>query len=418
MFLQNRSNSLLQSQTGAGQYGGMEMHARLWADGGLRKASYMGPGTDLIGRLRRGDKPISGADKVSQAHDIRYTLANGDRAAERKADEIMVAKLKDSSVDNRFNRAMGSIPIRAKMAAENKGVFPKGYMSKGPALSAEDRELVSTNLDALEMEGFGKPGHRLRQMARMQGCGNLPTPPPNLQIEVPPDMIASIRQIALSLNMPHRIDEWVHKQNLYLWYKHMGVEDAEAMQGAFGDERPWAGIVNQAMGAPATNAQNYSQQVQNEMDMQQPMELEMKAKPKRKRATMGKAAFLAKMAQGKARKRKATTKKAPKRRKIHKATRAKMTKRMKAMLRRYGKGLQLAGALKLAGTGDPDYESFDVPDDMTREGLAEHLGGSLKKLFNIEAPADLMAKLGECMSGTGKPDWSKMEDLLSGHVPV
>lgn len=428
MFLQQGTNYLLKTQVG-----GAELHAPLWVNGRLRKANFMGPGTDLITRLRQGSQPLSGADKVSKAHDLRYTLANGDAALERKADEIMIAKLKDPKVDNRFNRAMGSLPIRAKVALENKGLFPKGHMSKGPELSALDKELVQTNLDQLAMEGFGKPGEKLRQLAAMRGCGNLPTPPPNLPIEVPPDQIQSIREIAMALGVPHRIDEWVYKQNMYLWWLHMGVQDAEAIQAAFGNERPWQGVIdNGVAGAQQTNQQAMDVDTMGPSKMQYQPQYQPQPQPqfefpsgppkkKRKRPTMGKAAFLAKMAMGKAKKMqknmKAATTKPRKRRKMHQTTRAKWNKKLKALLKKYGSGLQLAGALKLAGTGAEDPENFELPDTFSADGLATQLGGALKKYFNIEAPAELMSKLGECMTG-GKVDWSGMEKNLLGYIPL
>lgn len=425
MFAQHGTNYLIKTQIG-----GAELHAPLWVNGRLRKANYMGPGTDLITRLRQGSQPISGADKVSKAHDLRYTLANGNAALERKADEIMIAKLKDPKVDNKFNRMMGSVPIRAKVALENKGLFPKGHMSKGPELSALDRELVEVNLDQLAMEGYGKPGQKLRQLAVLKGCGNLPSPPPNLPIEVPPDQIQSIREIAMALGVPQRIDEWVYKQNLYLWWKHMGVEDAQAIQAAFGNERPWDMVINNGVaGAQQTNQQAMDVDTMGASEYQFPSGPQAHyefptgpaPKKKRKRPTMGKAEFLAKMAMGKAKKMKknikASTKKPAKKRKMHQTTRAKWNKKLKALLKKYGKGLQLAGALKLAGTGADDPETFELPDTFSADGLATQLGGALKKYFNIEAPAALMSKLGECMTG-GKVDWSGMEEKLLGYIPL
>jgi hypothetical protein len=424
MFAQHGANYLIKTQIG-----GAELHARLWADGGLRKANFMGPGTDLLTRLRRGDKPISGADKVSKAHDLRYTLANGNVAMERKADEMMIAKLKDSKVDNRFNRAMGSLPIRAKVALENKGLFPKGHMSKGPELSAVDRELVQTNLDMLAQEGFGKPGEKLRQLAVMKGCGKLPSPPPNLAINVPPDQIQAIREISLALGVPQRIDEFISKQNLYLWYKSMGIDDADAIQGSFGSERPWDMILDDGVAGAAQTNPVGAEDVMTTMPVAtmpvaaMPVAAMPAVAPtnKRKRPTMGKAEFLAKMAAGKAKKKQmtggCTLKKPRKKRKMHPTTKAKWNKKLKAMLKKYGQGLQLAGALKLAGTGAEDPETFELPETFSADGLETQLGGALKKFFNIEAPADLMSQLGKCMSG-GKADWSGMEKQLMGYIPL
>jgi len=416
------------------------MHAPLWVNGRLRKANFAGPGTNILDRLRRGDQPISGVDKVAKAHDLRYTLANGDVEKEREADNKMLSKLKDPKLDNRFNRAVGYVPIRAKVALENKGLFPRGHMSRGPELSSEDRELVQINLDMLAQEGFGLPGEKLRQIAVLKGCGKLPTPPPELPLQVPPDQIQKIREIAMALGVPHRIDEWIQKQNLFLWWVKQGIPEADAGQAAYGNEKPWAGIINNGVeGAkqvdpalvtvatqpqptppgPPVNTAPSSARAQP-VTQPQPMEDIPVVAKKRKRPTIGKEEFLARMALGKAKKMKKNIKavsKSSKMRKMHKTTKAKWNKKLKALLRKYGKGLQLAGALKLAGTGAEDLEKFELPDTFTAEGLATQLGGALKKYFNIEAPADLMAKLGDCMVG-GKVDWSDMEEKLLGHIPL
>ena len=49
-------------------------------------ANYAGPGTDVIGRLRLGIKPVNTADKAAQRHDLDYTRAKNIKDI-RKADE-------------------------------------------------------------------------------------------------------------------------------------------------------------------------------------------------------------------------------------------------------------------------------------------------------------------------------------------
>ena len=76
-------------------------------------ANYIGPGTDLLTRLKNKDEPIVKADRVAQAHDIRYTLSkdvNGIKAA----DEKMVTKLKSlrkNKEDSAFNTYPAQIGI-------------------------------------------------------------------------------------------------------------------------------------------------------------------------------------------------------------------------------------------------------------------------------------------------------------------
>jgi hypothetical protein len=281
----------------------------------------------------------------------------------------------------------------------------------------------------LAQEGFGKPGEKLRQLAVMKGCGKLPSPPPNLAINVPPDQIQAIREISLALGVPQRIDEFISKQNLYLWYKSMGIDDADAIQGSFGSERPWDMILDDGVAGAAQTNPVGAEDVMTTMPVAtmpvaaMPVAAMPAVAPtnKRKRPTMGKAEFLAKMAAGKAKKKQmtggCTLKKPRKKRKMHPTTKAKWNKKLKAMLKKYGQGLQLAGALKLAGTGAEDPETFELPETFSADGLETQLGGALKKFFNIEAPADLMSQLGKCMSG-GKADWSGMEKQLMGYIPL
>lgn len=392
----------------AAQVGGAEFHAPLWVNGSFKRGNYIGPGTNLIDRLKRGDKPVSGADKVAQAHDLRYTLAKGNAQMERAADVKMLAKLKDPKLDNVVNRAVGYAPIRAKMALEDAGVFPKGYMSQGPSLTPEDKSLVETKLSDLELEGFGKPAARLRQIARQQGCGGLPPVPPNLPIQVPENEIQQIRQIALSLGVPGRIDEWVQKQNLYLYYKSVGVPDADAIQASFGTERPWDGLINKGVAAQVVSKEVAAEAVpQALLPTAVTAGLATAALPKkRRRPTMGKEEFLEKMRKGKM---KAKRMKTGKPGRIPKKKRMAMAKQIGKVLKRRGRGLVLAG------TG---MEAFTIPDDMPQSGLPAHIGGYMKKNFNIEASPEMMASMGEILSGTGRDKWDALEEKLSGLVPV
>ena len=71
-----------------------EIHAPIWTSNGIKFGSFIGPGSDVIGRIREGIKPVSKSDKVAQAHDLRYGNARTP-ADVRRADMKMVNKLND-----------------------------------------------------------------------------------------------------------------------------------------------------------------------------------------------------------------------------------------------------------------------------------------------------------------------------------
>ena len=157
-----------------------ETHAILkLANGKMGTANFMGPGTKVVARLKRGDKPRTASDRVAMAHDIRYNLA-GSQKDVVTADERMVAKLKDilaKRQDNAFNVNMGLRPIQAKLMAERTGLVKPGtFASFGDKdASAADRALMSGKLAELEQEGYGMlPGERLkRKLMRKHGkCGS------------------------------------------------------------------------------------------------------------------------------------------------------------------------------------------------------------------------------------------------------
>ena len=161
------------------------------------RANYMGPGTQLTKRLRRGDPPRSEADKVAQAHDVRYALAVEDpdpAGAVRKADKKMSRKLVEIASrkgDSWFNTTAGRVAMSAKMAAENIGLMNRTrYLSKSP-LDPDEKALFAKKLEQLEQEGFGNnsssleyvatPGARLRdELTKGSGPGSKPLASPGL----------------------------------------------------------------------------------------------------------------------------------------------------------------------------------------------------------------------------------------------
>ena len=142
---------------------GSEHHAYLYTGHGilgLEKASYMGPGTDLSKRLRQNSKPKTYSDKASQAHDIRYGLAENITDI-RKADNKMLKSLDKASkekLDYKFNIIQGQVGINTKIFLEDRlGISPESFTDFGiDKLSTEEINLYSNKLKTLEQEGFGR----------------------------------------------------------------------------------------------------------------------------------------------------------------------------------------------------------------------------------------------------------------------
>jgi hypothetical protein len=98
-------------------------------------ANYMGPGTHVVERVRRGDVGRTPADVVAELHDCMYYLAQLAKNKEeqiklvREADERMVESLKlikKDKLDFPINITIGMRIIQAKMLAEDAGLFDKG----------------------------------------------------------------------------------------------------------------------------------------------------------------------------------------------------------------------------------------------------------------------------------------------------
>ena len=71
-----------------------EIHAPVYTKDGIKFGSFIGPGSDVIGRIRDGIQPVSNSDRVAQAHDLRYGFAKNTDDV-RTADLKMVNKLND-----------------------------------------------------------------------------------------------------------------------------------------------------------------------------------------------------------------------------------------------------------------------------------------------------------------------------------
>ena len=126
---------------------------------GLERGSYMGPGTNLTKRLKMNSQPKTYSDTVSQAHDIRYGLAN-DINDIREADMKFLKSLdkaKKKGLDYKFNIYQGDIGIKSKVFLEDRfGVNPETFTTFGiENLTTEEINLYKNKLKELELKGFG-----------------------------------------------------------------------------------------------------------------------------------------------------------------------------------------------------------------------------------------------------------------------
>lgn len=131
-----------------------EKHAILkLPNGRFGRANFMGPGTHIVERLERGDRPRTAMDELSEAHDIRYTEA-ATQSDVARADEIFIRgakKILEDGLDNAFNVHIGLKPIQAKLFLEAKGL-----MKPLATLTNLRTPLMDTTLKRLEMKGYGK----------------------------------------------------------------------------------------------------------------------------------------------------------------------------------------------------------------------------------------------------------------------
>ncbi len=113
-----------------------EHHGLLWVPGkGFERANFMGPGTQIIPRLQRGDKGKTAIDQISRLHDIDYALASNSGASVeeqgrmvREADDRMIRtgwNAYKAGKENLFNLAEGAGLIKAKTLLEDWGILSK-----------------------------------------------------------------------------------------------------------------------------------------------------------------------------------------------------------------------------------------------------------------------------------------------------
>lgn len=136
-----------------------EQHIPLIVNGKMRVASFVGPGTQIVKRIKRGDKPLTETDAVAELHDINYTLASNLDDV-RNADIRMINKLKEieqKKLDNKLNILAGKKGIETKVYLEDKGMLDKNkfFDNNLNSLSNEDKQLLTNKRDELIQQGYG-----------------------------------------------------------------------------------------------------------------------------------------------------------------------------------------------------------------------------------------------------------------------
>lgn len=154
-----------------------EHHAILQLPNGKNGiANFLGPGTQIIKRLERGDPPRTESDAVAKMHDINYELASGEPSLEDQLKSVRMADKRMVNSLERIERAKGDAPrniflgknlIKAKMLGEDIGVLSKKEFA-GPLVKLSDKEkdILLTNQSKLAQDGYGRkrPGSDLKQM--------------------------------------------------------------------------------------------------------------------------------------------------------------------------------------------------------------------------------------------------------------
>jgi len=146
--------------SGTQKYKG-EKHAPQLTKKGVEIGNYIGPGTNIITRLRdfNNNQPKTFTDHTSMAHDIRYSLAKSNKDI-RDADNKMLKTLKRGQKENKdhnLNIQMGMKGIQSKTLFEDitgkKGLF--GGVGEDKGFSKRDEQLMRGHLANLEQQGFG-----------------------------------------------------------------------------------------------------------------------------------------------------------------------------------------------------------------------------------------------------------------------
>lgn len=145
-----------------------EHHTVQMTNNGFKMASFMGPGTRILQRIKEGnDIPVSLSDGVAKNHDIDYALANNIEDTTERVKKIHEADLEmirqmdildKSKADYQFNIRQGKDLIALKIKLENLGVLGKEFFSGGKymKLTDEDKQMLENARNNLQGGYLGK----------------------------------------------------------------------------------------------------------------------------------------------------------------------------------------------------------------------------------------------------------------------
>ena len=134
-------------------------------------ANFAGPGTHFLKRVKLGHQPVSLLDRISQAHDARYSLATTAEDV-RKADLIFMQRIekeKNNLHPNEYQIVKHA--FEAKMAAEDHKLArtQEAVLTQNveDGYSNEDRKLMEGVLGTLIQKGEGKKDSDITPATRL-----------------------------------------------------------------------------------------------------------------------------------------------------------------------------------------------------------------------------------------------------------
>jgi hypothetical protein len=126
-------------------------------DGSIQIANWVGPGTQVVKRLKKGDRGKTATDYVAMRHDLDYSIAqNLDDI--RQADQRMINKLNQIQAqngDNKLNILAGKKAIQSKVYLEDKGLLSKNAFADFSSLPEDEKQLIQNKIQELEQIGYG-----------------------------------------------------------------------------------------------------------------------------------------------------------------------------------------------------------------------------------------------------------------------
>jgi hypothetical protein len=127
-------------------------------DGSIEVANFVGPRTQVIKRLKRGDKGKTATDNVAMRHDLDYSISKTLDDI-RNADNRMINKLnqiQSNKSDSLINILAGKKAIQSKIYLEDKGLLSKNaFADLNDNLLDDEKLLVNQKIQELEQIGYG-----------------------------------------------------------------------------------------------------------------------------------------------------------------------------------------------------------------------------------------------------------------------